>query len=228
MIWLAMVIIMIVISLGLVIFAPSEKVFFNKEIYPSLDILTDRMQLQLIRDDLARVSDDQFLDYPDPDMWKRTSTYQAFPFYMFGAFAKANIELCPDTFRIAQNIPGVRTMAFIKLGPKSVLKVHQSWHELSNDTFRCVLGLDIPANDINACGIWVNGNVKKIEDDKWVIFDASKRHSMFNRQDNPCYLLMFDLQRPTAVRGVSTYPAPDFSDFIRQFEAPEKVSDQVN
>lgn len=211
--------------LSLVIFAPCDKVFFNKEIYPQLNILSDSMQLHLIKDDLRRLEDNQFVNYPDQDMWKfnSESIYKIFPFYMVGVFAKKNIAQCPDTFRLAQYIPYIRTMSFVKLGPKSVLKVHQSWKELANDTFRCVLGLEIPANDIHACGIWVQGNVKKIEEDKWVIFDASKKHSMFNKQDTPCCMLMLDLKRPTKVLGLSNHPLPDISKFILQ---PEDLETQ--
>ena len=217
---------MVVICLFLVIFAPSEKAFLNKEIYPPLDILSDAMQLHLIKDDLQRLNDQDFVDYPDPQMWKfnADSNYQIFPFYMFGTFAKKNIAACPDTFRLAHYIPYIRTMSFMKLGPKSVLKVHQSWKDLSNDTFRCILGLDIPVNDIHACGIWVQGNVKKIEDDKWVVFDASKKHSMFNKQDKACYMLMFDLKRPTNVVGLSEQAMPPdmISEFIHRYDNLER------
>lgn len=219
--WLAILIVAIVICLSLVIFAPCDKVFFTKDTYPILNVLSDAMQLHLIKDDVKKIEGSHFVEYPDPDMWRfnSSSSYGIYPFYMFGRFFKENIKRCADTFSIAHYVPHAHTMAFVRLGPKSVLKVHKSWKEVANITYRCVLGLDIPANDLHACGIWVQGNAKKIEENKWVIFDASRLHSMFNKQSKPCYMLMFDLTRPSGV-GISDYSMPDLTEFVGHTNDP--------
>lgn len=227
--WLAVVIIITVICLSLVIFAPRDKTFLDKETYPHLDILSDPMHLQLIKNDLCRIRDDEFLDYPDEKMWKfnKTSKYKIFPFYMFGQFSQKNIEICPDTFQIAHNIPYIRSMAFIKIGAKSVLKVHQNWKHISNETFRCLLGVEVPSNDVNACGVWIKGHTKKLEDGKWIVFDSSRLHSIYNKQSRDCHLLMFDLKRPGLTMGVSEQPLPDgLESFIEKFADLETVKDQ--
>lgn len=210
MIWLATIIILIVMCLLLVIFAPRNKAFYDRRMYPQLEILSDTTNLQLIRDDLFSLEDGDFIEYPDPKMWKfnESSNYQIFPFYMFGEFSKMNINKCPDTFKLAHNIPYIRTMAFVKIGPKSVLKVHQSWKDIANETFKCFLGVDIPTNDVNSCGIWVEGDAKKLEDGKWVVIDSSRKHSIYNKSKKNSCMLMFDLQRPSGSLGISQKSLP--------------------
>jgi aspartyl/asparaginyl beta-hydroxylase (cupin superfamily) len=209
--WLAILIILIVGCLSLAIFAPKNKSFYDRKIYPELELISDPMHMQLIRDDLKSLTPSSFINYPDEKMWKynSTSSYEIFPFYMFGKFSRDNINTCPDTFKLAHNIPYIRSMAFIKIGAKSVLKVHQSWKNIANETFRCFIGVDVPICDVHMCGVWVEGNTKKLEDDKWLVFDASKKHSIYNKYKKDCYLLMFDLQRPGNSIGLSQKSLPD-------------------
>ena len=206
--WLAIVIIIIVLCTSLVIFAPKNKSFFDRRIYPELELVSDPMHMQLIKDDINSLTPVDFMDYPDKDMWKYndTSHYEMFPFYMFGQFSRENLNKCPDTFKLAHNIPYIRTMAFIKIKSKSVLKVHRSWKDISNETFKCFLGVNVPTSDVNMCGVWVEGDAKKIEENKWVIFDSSKNHSIYNKHEKDCYMLMFDLQRPSNSIGLSQKP----------------------
>lgn len=228
MIWLAVIIILVVLCLALVIFAPKNKSFYDRRIYPHLELISDPMHMQMIREDLNLLDESHFIDYPDQQMWKYndSSDYQIFPFYMFGEFSRNNLTMCHNTFQIAQNIPYIRSMAFIKIGPKSVLKVHQSWKEISNETFRCFLGVNVPTSDINICGVWVEGDAKKLQDDKWVIFDASRKHSIYNKYSKNCYLLMFDLKRPCDIMGISQKSLPiDIQGFIDQIRNPDTEED---
>jgi aspartyl/asparaginyl beta-hydroxylase (cupin superfamily) len=205
MIWLAILIILIFLCLSLAIFAPKNKSFYNRRIYPELELISDPMHMQLINEDLKSLVSADFINYPDQEMWKynETSSYKMFPFYMFGKFSRENINKCSNTFKLANNIPYIRSMSFIKIGAKSVLKVHQNWKDISNETFRCFLGVNVPVGDVHICGVWVEGNTKKLEDDKWLVFDASKKHSIYNKHEKDCYLLMFDLQRPGNSIGLS-------------------------
>jgi hypothetical protein len=222
--WLAIIVILIVVCLSLVIFAPKNKTFRDRRIYPTLEIVSDPMHTQLIRDDIKSLEQEDFVDYPDEEMWKfnKSSDYKIFPFYMFGTFSRKNINKCQDTFKIAHNIPYIRTMAFIKIGAKSVLKVHQNWKDVSNETFRCFLGINVPTSDVDVCGIWVEGDAKKLEDNKWVVFDASRKHSIYNKYTKDCYLLMFDLQRPDNTTGCSDQKLPsDIMSFVKTFTNQE-------
>jgi hypothetical protein len=211
MVWLAVIIVLIVTCLALAIFAPKNKSFYNRRIYPELELVSDSMHMQLIKDDINSLTPTDFIDYPDKEMWKynERSSYEMFPFYMFGKFSRENINKCPDTFKIAHNIPHIRSMSFIKINAKSVLKVHQNWKDISNETFRCFLGVKVPTCDVHMCGVWVEGNTKKLEDNKWLVFDASKKHSIYNKYTKDCYLLMFDIQRPGNSVGLSQKSLPD-------------------
>lgn len=227
--WLAVLIILIVACLALAIFAPKNKSFYDRRIYPELEIVSDSMHMQLIKDDLNSLTQSDFIDYPDQDMWKynETSSYEMFPFYMFGKFSRENINKCPDTFKLAHNIQHIRSMSFIKIGAKSVLKVHQNWKDISNETFRCFLGVNVPTCDVHMCGVWVEGNTKKLEDNKWLVFDASKKHSIYNKYKKDCYLLMFDLQRPGNSVGLSQKSLPDdLKSCITQIVDRETEEDQ--
>ena len=229
--WLATIIILIVVCTSLAIFAPKNKAFFDRRIYPALEIISDNMHIQLIKDDLNSLNDSDFIEYPDKDMWKynETSHYEMFPFYMFGKFSRENMSKCQDTFKIAQNIPYIRSMSFIKIRSKSVLKVHQSWGNISNETFRCFLGVNIPASDVNICGVWIEGDAKKLEENKWLVFDSSKKHSIYNKHKKDCYMLMFDLQRPGNSVGLSQKLLPkDVKNFCDQTFDPETEQDQDN
>ena len=226
--WLAILIILIVLCTSLAIFAPKNKSFYDRNIYPELELISDPMHMQLISDDLALVLNN-FIEYPDKEMWKynESSHYEMFPFYMFGQFFRVNLNKCPDTFKLAHNIPYIRSMAFIKIKSKSVLKVHNNWKDISNETFKCFLGVSVPTSDVNMCGVWVEGDAKKIEENKWLIFDSSKKHSIYNKHTKDCYMLMFDIQRPGNSVGLSNKPlTAEVKNCINHLNDMETVEDQ--
>ena len=68
---------------------------------------------------------------------------------------------------------------------------------------------------VETCGIWVNGESKKLISNSLVIFDSSKEHSIYNDTDYPIYALLIDLQRPEKIpNGISQR---EYSDELYDF-----------
>jgi aspartyl/asparaginyl beta-hydroxylase (cupin superfamily) len=169
--------------------------------------------------------------------WPETNLYKAeeghdwrvFPFvYTFPAddptksvWLEQAAAACPRTAALLRRIPGIRTALLSKMGPKTSLATHQGWAQLSNHVLRCHLGLDVPGEDVHACGMVVEDEICFHKTGDVLVFDDSKHHSAFNHHASATrIILIFDVARPPGLplgeaTGDTTSELQSFIDYFK-------------
>lgn len=213
-IYIGVIVIIFIISISLLIFAPKSKNYYKKEIYPFIEYLHNN-NAQLIKDEFYKIkNNDDWVSYPDKQ--NITGKCSIWPLYIFSIECKKRTQLVDNLYKIIKNIPDIKSCLFIKFDPNSEISKNKIWRELSNDSLRCLLVLDSP-NDMNKCIIWVNGEVKKINTNDLIIFDGSKDHSIHNKTKHPLHMLIIDVKRPK-----------DISDGNSDIEYGDEVHNLIN
>ncbi|NJL87754.1 MAG: aspartyl/asparaginyl beta-hydroxylase domain-containing protein [Leptolyngbyaceae cyanobacterium SM1_1_3] len=122
---------------------------------------------------------------PD-DGWK---TYY---FCAFGFIATQNCQQCPETWKLLQNIPGLKVAFFSILAPGKHILEHRGKHK---GLIRYHLGLIVPQPQTK-CGIRVGNQIAHWEEGESLIFDDTYYHEAWNRSDRYRVVLFLDIARP--------------------------------
>lgn len=195
------VIIIFIISVSLVIFAPRSINFYGHDTFPILKYINENNS-QIIKDEFYKIkNNDDWICFPDKK--NITGICEVWPIYMFNIKLDKRIECIIPLYNLIQNIPGIKTCAFIKLEPNSCMNKNKQWQLLS-DTLRCLYVIDSPEDTVEKCAIWVNGEAKKFKSNDLIIYDSSKEHSIYNNTKHPIHLFILDIPRPEKIsKGVS-------------------------
>jgi hypothetical protein len=226
-IFIAISIIIFLICITLVIFAPKSQNFF-KDI-PGLDELSknaDVMQDTFVRlgvepsegnisQECEALREKYLKTNPDPLRWLKFPDEQ---------IAEGDLELLPlmlsseytDEKQIfaslaaeLDKINGIQSVYFIKMKPGGKLKKHTGWAQMSNNTLRYIYCFNSFCYSEDECGIWVNGEAKKLFKGCSYIYDGSKEHSIYNNIFDDVVFLIVDIKRPEGISpGYSEYKAP--------------------
>ena len=194
------------------IFAPRSNNFYKAEIFPGLSDAYERDK-KLIEDSFNEIKErDEWLEYPDKENIQ--GKCDIWPLYMFNVTSDSRVRDIDDLYSSISRIPDVKTCAFITLDGNSTIKKRRQWKYLNN-TLRCMMIIKSPDYLEESCGIWVNGEIKKILTEEIMIFDATKEHSIYNRTSKPLHILAIDIERPKKTgKGSSDRP---FTDEIYEF-----------
>ncbi len=173
-----------------------DKTFFNAEDFPwthdleanwhlmraELDeILKDREALPNFQD----ISRDQ-LQITTDDKWK------TFFLYGFGYKAEKNCTRCPESTRLVEAVPGMKTAFFSILSPGKHIPPHRGPYK---GVLRCHLGLQVPEPK-EACRIRVGQDIRHWEEGKCMVFDDTFEHEVWNDTDGQRVVLFMDVVRP--------------------------------
>ncbi len=110
----------------------------------------------------------------------------------YGFRSDNNIKLCPETWRICQNIPGLITVMFSILEPGKHLPPHRGPY---NGVLRLHLGLIVPEPRTDL-GIRVENEVYRWNEGDAVIFDDAYEHEAWNRTKHTRVVLFVDFRKP--------------------------------
>jgi aspartyl/asparaginyl beta-hydroxylase (cupin superfamily) len=110
----------------------------------------------------------------------------------YGFRSRANIKLCPNTWRICQNIPGLITVMFSILEPGKHLPAHRGPY---NGVLRLHLGLIVP-EPRDQLGIRVEHDVYRWQEGEAVVFDDAYEHEAWNRTPHTRVVLFVDFIKP--------------------------------
>jgi beta-hydroxylase len=110
----------------------------------------------------------------------------------YGFRSQANIDQCPQTWRICQKIPGLITVMFSILEPGKHLPPHRGPY---NGVLRLHLGLIVP-EPRDRLGIRVENEVYRWRESEAVIFDDAYEHEAWNRTDKTRVVLFVDFAKP--------------------------------
>ena len=122
---------------------------------------------------------------PD-DGWK---TYY---FCAFGFVAQKNCDRCPETWKLLQQIPGLKAAFFSILSPGKHIPLHSGKHK---GLIRYHLGLMVPEPK-ESCRIQVGDQFAHWEEGKSLIFDDTYPHQVWNETDGYRAILFLDIARP--------------------------------
>ncbi len=110
----------------------------------------------------------------------------------YGFRSAPNIKLCPETWRICQNIPGLITVMFSILEPGKHLPPHRGPY---NGVLRLHLGLIVPEPQ-DQLGIRVENDIYRWKEGEAVIFDDAYEHEAWNRTPHTRVVLFVDFVKP--------------------------------
>jgi aspartyl/asparaginyl beta-hydroxylase (cupin superfamily) len=170
--------------------------YLSPSVFPWIETMEANWQkIRAELDEVLRFQDDlpNFQDIStdqatitDDDKWK---TYF---FYGYGFKSEANCGRCPETTKLLEAIPGMKTAFFSILGPHKHIPEHSGpW----KGVLRYHLALMVP-EPTDKCGIKVDGEVAHWEEGKSLLFDDSFEHAAWNDTDGTRVVLFMDVVRP--------------------------------
>ncbi|WP_211243945.1 aspartyl/asparaginyl beta-hydroxylase domain-containing protein [Mycobacterium genavense] len=115
--------------------------------------------------------------------------WKSFVFACYGAKSTEAIRQCPQTWRVLQTIPGMKTAIFSVLEPRTHLKPHRGPY---NGVLRLHLGLVVPDALPETVAIRVDDTVCQWEEGKVLIFDDCYEHEAWNQSDKTRVVLFVD------------------------------------
>lgn len=145
------------------------------------DILEHRDALPNFQD----ISKDQ-RHITDDDRWK------TFFLYGFGHKAEKNCARCPETTRLVESVPGMKTAFFSILAPGKHIPDHRGPYK---GVLRYHLGLKVPSQK-EQCRIRVADEYAHWEEGESLLFDDTYRHEVWNDTPEERAILFMDVERP--------------------------------
>jgi ornithine lipid ester-linked acyl 2-hydroxylase len=115
----------------------------------------------------------------------------------YGFKSQANINLCPQTWRVCQKIPGLITVMFSILEPGKHLPPHRGPY---NGVLRLHLGLIVP-EPREQLGIRVEKEVYRWQEGAAVVFDDAFEHEAWNKTPHTRVVLFVDFVKPMRFPG---------------------------
>lgn len=184
----------------------------NQELGEILKYKEELPTFQDISPDQASISSD--------NLWK---TYFL---YGYGIKFDANCDRLPETTRIIEQIPGMKTAFFSILMPGKHIPEHRGPYK---GVLRCHLGLIIPQPG-ELCAIRVGDEVRHWQPGKCLVFDDSYPHEAWNKTDEIRVVLFLDIIRPMrfplSVLNQALLKLIQFSPFVQDANTNRKKWDE--
>lgn len=142
----------------------------------------------------------------------------------YGLSSERNIAQCPETWRIVQRIPGLKTAMFSIFEPGKHLPAHRGPY---NGVLRLHLGLIVPEAREGELAIRVDRQVCHWQEGKALIFDDAYEHEAWNHTDKTRVVLFVDfvkpLRLPARVVNWLLLNLAVFTPFIREGQENQKA-----
>ena len=141
----------------------------NIETIPEWLVVTDEKNLPITKDD----------------------TWRTYFFHVYGHRFDKQCGECPETARLLDQIPGMKTALFSILEPGTRITPHRGPYR---GVLRYHLPLIVPAQ--GGCGIRVGGQTETWEEGVGMMFDDTYEHEAWNESDQTRVVLFLDIVRP--------------------------------
>jgi aspartyl/asparaginyl beta-hydroxylase (cupin superfamily) len=169
---------------------------YDNRLFPEFKLLEDnwkviRRELDAVLAERKRLPALQQLS-PVNEHLTNDEDWRIYMLFAYGAKIEENCATCPDTTRLVQQIPGMKTAMFSILSPGKHIPAHRGPY---NGVLRYHLGLIIP-EPRERCRIAVNDQICTWEEGKGLIFDDSYRHEVWNDTDGQRVVLFITFDRP--------------------------------
>jgi ornithine lipid ester-linked acyl 2-hydroxylase len=122
----------------------------------------------------------------------RDAGWKTFLLTGYGLSSRRNIALCPETWRLVQRVPGLKTAMFSIFEPGKHLPAHRGPY---NGVLRLHLGLMVPEPRENAA-IRVGSHILHWQEGRVLIFDDAYEHEAWNRTGAVRVVLFVDFVKP--------------------------------
>ena len=146
----------------------------------------------------------------DDDNWK------TFLLCGYGIRSEEAIQQCPETWRILQKIPGLKSAMFSIFEPGKHLAPHRGPY---NGVLRFHLGLIVP-DEPEKVGIRVDDQICRWREGEALIFDDAFEHEAWNHSDSVRVVLFVDFEKPTrfpaSLTNKSVLKLSVFTPFIQE------------
>ena len=129
---------------------------------------------------------------PDVATISQDRGWKTFMLIGFGIPSAQNIAQCPETWRIVQKIPGLKTAMFSIFEPGKHLPAHRGPY---NGVLRLHLGLIVP-QPRDQVAIRVGSQVCHWNEGRALIFDDAYEHEAWNHTDRTRVVLFVDFVKP--------------------------------
>jgi aspartyl/asparaginyl beta-hydroxylase (cupin superfamily) len=143
--------------------------------------------------------------------------WKTFVFCGYGMKSDTAAKACPETWRILQKIPGLKTAMFSIFEPGKHLPPHRGPY---NGVLRFHLGLIVPEAAGDKVAIRVYDQVCHWHEGKALIFDDAYEHEAWNHSDKVRVVLFVDFVKPLRFPGnlinAAVLKLAIFSPFIRE------------
>lgn len=221
---LGLVIIVFIVCIFLVIFAPKPVNFFDVSLYnPELDKLVKNEELVLQNSVLLDIIDEdkeddktlekinhyklglsgesnkplKWIRWPDNSIISG-GVYIA-PIFMMGKFSESNMVRFSSLLGLIGDIPDIKALYFIKIDVNSSFIKHKGYKSMTNNTLRYLYCFNSYCYDETESGLWIGGDAKKLIQGSSIIYDASKEWSLYNKTANDIVYLIIDFKRPDSI-----------------------------
>lgn len=153
---------------------------------------------RLIRQELDRILNqvEALPNFQDISTDQRSITqddgWKTYFLYGYGYKAEQNCRRCPETTRLIEQIPGMKTAFFSILLPHKQIPEHRGPYK---GVLRYHLALKVPAA-ADRCGLRVGDQVRHWQEGQSLIFDDTVPHSAWNQTEEIRVVLFVDVVRP--------------------------------
>lgn len=131
----------------------------------------------------------------DPQV-QQGDSWKTFVLYAYGQPVLSNQQKCPNTVDALSHIPGMKTAWFSILEPQTSLPPHEGPY---NGMLRYHLGLIIPSEGSEFCGIRVGKDTRNWKKGKSLLFDDTHDHEAWNKTNEKRVVLFVDMIRPLPI-----------------------------
>ena len=129
---------------------------------------------------------------PSQELLTSDQKWRTYMFYGYGHRHAVNCAECPETARLVESIPGMKTAFFSILAPGKEIPPHRGFYK---GVLRYHLGLKVP-NEAEQCQIRVGETWRHWEEGKSMVFDDTFEHEVKNDTDQERVVLFVDMVRP--------------------------------
>lgn len=134
---------------------------------------------------------------PDHRRIANTSHWKSFFFEGYGYRSEKNRARCPETTRMLDRLDGLVVAFFSIMEPGTHVPRHRG---LTKAWLNCHLPLLVPEGP-GRCEMQVGDEMTRWREGKWLLFDETNRHEVWNTTSKPRVVLFLQVRRPMTRRG---------------------------
>lgn len=178
-VWLSGLVVVFVLCVVFLIFAPSKTVFYpHKDYYNISDICGGAFKDNIMKN---------VTEWDDDSDMCRAEGMEYHTIKLYDGEWKTPFESRID-------LRGVKSITLAKLGARSILKPFKQ----ETEHMQIMTPISVPSENINKCGVWVDGDFRPL--DTTVMFDPTRIMSVFNSRKLPATYLIIHMKRPKKIK----------------------------